>query len=92
MHTMSKAKRLEQLERAAQPGERNPLADLSLPELMAHLEQLLEMEDGSLPRSVEECTARGYSSMAEALSAELGITSEQLKRYLSTGALEPENR
>lgn len=79
---MKNLSRIERLERISQPGARNPLPEMELPELLSHIENTLELEPGSLPRSAEEASARGFDSVAGALADALGITNRELADWL----------
>lgn len=81
----SLSKRLEQLERANQPGETNPLKDMPLTDFMVRLEADLELPPGELPRSPEEAAARGYESLAAATADALGMTYQEFRRFVETG-------
>lgn len=78
---MSLGKRLAKLEARVRHGQ--PAAELSISDLMAGVEQALDLPPVSLPRTPEEAYTRGFQSMAAALADALGITLQELKEALS---------
>lgn len=74
--------RIERLE-AAIKTDGGTLADITLPELIDHIETACELPPGSLPRTAEEAYASGYSCMAEAVSMALGMTIKEFRAWLT---------
>lgn len=81
----SLTKRLEKLEAAGGLNGGNPPMDIPLPEFMASIESKLELPAGTLPRTIEEATGRGFESMAAATRAALGMNNQEFKLFLETG-------
>lgn len=82
---MTTKDRLDKLAAALRLQNNSQSKSVSLPEIMAKAESVLELPAGSLSRTPEEAYTKGFESMAGELAACLGMTSQELKEFLKNG-------